>query len=142
MFNSHTYLYLKFLAKSVSKHGVHSPFVYDLVTKCLNKKEKELNKEVPKSTRIAKKVINYFNTKEYVFLKDSFCKINEVENLLEQFDNDSYMIIKDPYQSKSRRLLWNQLIQLETVSVSVDTFYIGLLFVRKEQPKQHFAIRV
>ena len=35
-----TYLlrYLKFITKSSNQHGVHSPFVYGLVTKCLYKK--------------------------------------------------------------------------------------------------------
>ena len=27
--------YLQFLLKSTNQHGVHSPFVYDFVTKCL-----------------------------------------------------------------------------------------------------------
>ena len=30
--------YFEFLIKSTSKHGVHSPFVFDLVTNCFNKK--------------------------------------------------------------------------------------------------------
>jgi predicted O-methyltransferase YrrM len=30
--------YFHFLIKSTNKHGIHSPFVYDLVTKCFNKK--------------------------------------------------------------------------------------------------------
>ena len=32
--------YLKFLLNSTNQHGIHSPFVYNLLTKCLYKKEK------------------------------------------------------------------------------------------------------
>ena len=30
--------YISFIIKSKNKHGVHSPFVFDLITKCFNKK--------------------------------------------------------------------------------------------------------
>ena len=33
--------YIKFLLKSTNQHGVHSPFVYDLLTKCLYIKEEK-----------------------------------------------------------------------------------------------------
>lgn len=34
------FAYIKFLFNSTNQHGVHSPFVYDFVTKCLYDKEK------------------------------------------------------------------------------------------------------
>ena len=35
--------YIKFLLRSKNQHGVHSPFVYDLVTKCFYDKTKYSN---------------------------------------------------------------------------------------------------
>ncbi|MEN8126127.1 MAG: class I SAM-dependent methyltransferase, partial [Bacteroidota bacterium] len=35
--------YLKFLLSSTNQHGIHSPFVYDLTTKCFYVSSKEVN---------------------------------------------------------------------------------------------------
>ena len=43
--------YLKFLFNSKNEHGVHSPFVYDLVTKCFHDKTKYPEYEVLKNYR-------------------------------------------------------------------------------------------
>lgn len=46
---------IKFLRLSKNKHGVHSPFVYGLVTKCFNDKTKYAGYEILKSHRKALK---------------------------------------------------------------------------------------
>ena len=48
--------YIKFLLKSTNQHGVHSPFVYKLTTKCFYKKKRTKGKEVLKKYR--KKLLN------------------------------------------------------------------------------------
>ena len=61
--------YLRFLLKSTNQHGVHSPFVYNFVTKCLYNKQLIPKKELKHSfttlsnlqMRLLLKIIRYFS---------------------------------------------------------------------------------
>ena len=61
---------------------------------------------------------------------------------MDKINNDSVLIFDDIYWSPAMTEAWSQIIQHPKVTVSIDTFYWGLLFFRKEQEKQHFIIRV
>jgi len=63
-------------------------------------------------------------------------------SLLKNVHNDSLIIFDDIYWSKGMTEAWEKIISNENVTVSIDTFQWGLVFFRKEQPKQHFVIRV
>jgi predicted O-methyltransferase YrrM len=250
--------YLNFLLKSSNQHGVHSPFVYDLVTTCFyDKKEyseyqkikafrnellqnsdaieitdfgtgsRVFKSNTRKISSIAKnagipfkrqkllfRITNYFKSKTVLelgtslglgtasmaFANDS-TKITTVEGckntarvaeavfnkyhlstiqlqnatfedffkpkssekydvvfidgnhnkedtvsyfhiLLDKINNDSLLIFDNIYWSKEMTEAWNQIKEHPKVTVSIDTFYWGFVFFRKEQEKQHFAIRV
>ena len=64
------------------------------------------------------------------------------EFLLDRVNEDSVLIFDDIYWSKEMTEAWMQIIQNPKVTVSIDTFYWGIVFFRKEQRKQHFTIRL
>ena len=250
--------YILFFLKSTNQHGVHSPFVYKLITKCFyaktnysaytqlkNYKKSLLNNKntinvtdfgagshnmkssIRVISQIAKKagttyrrakflfrLVNYFkfntilelgtslgiathamslgnpnskiitiegcpnisefsrdnfkqfNLKNIEVLNDNFldkietlkhnkydliffdgnhqkeATINYFETLLQTAHNDSVFIFDDIYWSKSMTEAWETIIKHPKVTVSIDTFFWGFIFFRKEQKKEHFIIRV
>ena len=52
-----------------------------------------------------------------------------------------FMIIDDIYWSKEMTKAWKHITQIERVSVSIDLFSFGIIFIRPEQSKEHFMLR-
>ena len=250
--------YIKFFFKSTNQHGVHSPFVYDLVTKCFYDKTKHeaysnlsdyrtsllKNKQqieitdfgagsrvfksnlrtinsmaktsgsTLKRAQLLYRIIRYFkpqqtlelgtslgiatqaiaigHSKNHVVsiegcpnisdfakqqlnnfnIKNITLKIGEFDKLLLElqdkshdlvfFDgnhnkeatlkyfnlevdkahNDSVFIFDDIHWSKDMVEAWEIIKTHPKVTVSIDTFFWGLVFFRKEQVKENFAIRL
>jgi len=224
-----TIQYIKFLFKATNQHGVHSPFVYNLVTKCFYDKriysdyktisnyKKTLLKNSGTTIKRAKllyRITNYFKPKNILELSSSLdittqviilanpitnittikgClnisestknnfKNNKLENinvntrnfnneinklkdntydliffdgnhqkeailsyfesLLETANNETIFIFDDIYRSKDIREAWETIKQHAKVTITIDTFFWGFVFFRKEQVKEHFKIRV
>ena len=195
--------YLKYFFVSKTKYGVHSPFVYDLVTNVLN--DKSHKKEYSKIRNLNVSIINSkhlkliyrlithyklenileigdFETLNRTFLSNielkanMFCcniKTNEISeiktqnniqsesfdfaifnmqnndeltlnkfmNHLKYFHNNSVVVINHIHQSKKMEEVWRKIITQKEVSISIDLFFIGLVFFRKEQVKENFIIR-
>jgi len=64
------------------------------------------------------------------------------ETLLETVHNDSIIILDDIYWSKGMTSAWKKIQKHHKVTLTVDTFFWGFVFFRKEQSKQHFRIRL
>ena len=71
-----------FYFKSTNEHGVHSPFVFDFLTKCLYRKqnsevnflkEKKIRK---KTTQAIFRILNYFKPKTLCFVGDELVNQN------------------------------------------------------------------
>jgi len=82
---------------------------------------------------------------DIVFLDGNHSKeatLNYFKMLLPKAHNNSIFIFDDIYWSKSMTEAWLEVIKHPKVTVSIDTFFWGFVFFRKEQAKEDFTIRV
>jgi predicted O-methyltransferase YrrM len=63
------------------------------------------------------------------------------ELLLPTISNETVWIFDDIHWSQGMEEAWESIKKHPKVTVTIDTFQWGLVFFRKEQPKEHFVIR-
>ncbi len=64
------------------------------------------------------------------------------QQLLPKLNNDSILIFDDIHWSREMEEAWETIKKHPSVRCTVDLFFIGIVFVRKEfKEKQHFSIR-
>jgi hypothetical protein len=56
--------------------------------------------------------------------------------------NDTVVIVNGIYRTGNSHKLWKDIKELKQVKVTIDLFYCGLVFFRREQVKEHFKIRI
>lgn len=160
--------YLRFILSSTNQHGVHSPFMYAYVTKCLYQRSKFKG---GKNIKSLFKSIVFFKARNIFIpsnedalidrIKEAFPNIETNQqpadiiylhtpnnvlfaNILKEgtYHNDSMVWIDKIHYNKENTCLWEALKNHAKVTVSVDLFYCGALFFRREQAKEHFKIRI
>ncbi|RKS92341.1 putative O-methyltransferase YrrM [Flavobacterium limicola] len=64
------------------------------------------------------------------------------ELLLPTITNETVWIFDDIHWSSEMEEVWKIIKKHPKVTVTIDTFQWGLVFFRREQPKEHFVIRI
>jgi hypothetical protein len=157
--------YLKFLWNSKNEHGVHSPFVFLLVTKCFydksnlapyfqnletqTKKGKFLNRlfhyfQFENGIYISENKKNETSIVDFIYVDSNYLNNQniELESIIALANNETCIIFENPHCSKLTEIQWKSVVASSEFNVTIDTYSFGLAFIRKEQVKEHFTIRV
>ncbi len=68
--------------------------------------------------------------------------IDYFEQCLKTIHNESVFIFDDIHWSKEMLEAWQYIKSHPKVTVTIDTFFWGIVFFRKEQTKEHFVLRI
>jgi predicted O-methyltransferase YrrM len=63
------------------------------------------------------------------------------EQCLGKAHNDSVFILDDIHWSQGMEEAWEQVKHHPRVSVTIDLYTMGLVFLRSEQAREHFRLR-
>ena len=106
---------------------------------------KQINFECGDFDKILSLVLNKFDKLDFVYFDGNHKKnstIKYFEACLNKIHNESIFIFDDIHWSKEMEEAWSFILNHKEVTISIDTYQWGIVFFRKEQPKEHYIIRV
>jgi len=90
-------------------------------------------------------VITQLPTVDFAFVDGNHRKeptLNYFNQLINLSTQSTIIIFDDIHWSKDMEAAWNEIKQHPSVTLTIDLFFIGIVFFRNEQKiKQHFSIR-
>jgi len=81
---------------------------------------------------------------DFLFLSGNPTKeaiLSYFNGCLPQVHEGSLVIIDDIYRSEGMKQAWKEIKAHPQVTVTIDLFWIGLVYFKKDQVKEHFKIR-
>ena len=160
-----TFDYIAHWLLSHSRHGTHSPFVYRLVAEVVYNyhavaPERVQGLHPPKVNALLNRILEDYpdpgdftdlldytdgidlpEKADVVLIRRDQDLLGAFERLLSRVHPGSLLIFEGIYQNQGHKTDWKQIIANEQVSVSIDLYYIGLVFFREGQAKENFSIR-
>lgn len=89
-------------------------------------------------------VINQLSNIDFAFIDGNHRKqptLNYFQQLLNKTNESGIFIFDDIHWSEEMEEAWNEIKQHPSVTLTIDLFFIGIIFFRKEQKmKEHFSI--
>jgi hypothetical protein len=66
----------------------------------------------------------------------------ELNQIIALANNETCIIFENPHFSKISDRQWKMMVSNPNVNVTIDVYLFGFVFIRNQQEKEHFVIRV
>lgn len=89
-------------------------------------------------------IISRLPSVDFVFVDGNHKKkptLNYFHQLMSRAHNNSVFVFDDIHWSSEMEEAWTQIKKHSEVTLTIDLFFLGLVFFRKEQAKEHFTLR-
>ncbi len=147
----HCFDYICHWLVSHSRHGTHSPFVYKLVDEVIYAYQARVPERVSgikpaKINALINRLLEFWlkepnEVRDYVLIGAEENYLVAFNQLLPKTHQGTLCIFRGIYRNTAQRAAWKTLINRDEVKVSIDLYYIGLIFFREGQAKENFKIR-
>ena len=124
-----------------------NPYFTNLETK--TKKGRLLNRlfhyfQFQEGINFSEKNKPYPSKVDFIYIDSNYLKENKIQlnEIVTIANNDTCIIFENPHYSKVTESQWELVVSNIKFNVTIDTYSFGLAFIRKEQVKEHFTIRV
>lgn len=127
--------YLSYRRKALTRHGVHSPFVFDFIEQVLR---------VRPAGTFREQLEQYFGAGHVIWIdaQDPMVWERQYLNTTGVRTPYSVVVVAGVYKTAFHTAIWRSLHERPEVRLSIDLYRYGLLFFRDElREKQHFTLR-
>jgi predicted O-methyltransferase YrrM len=90
-------------------------------------------------------LINELSSIDYVFFDANHRlepTLRYFEICLKKAHKDTIFVFDDIHWSEEMEQAWGKIKAHDQVTITIDMFFVGLVFFRTNQPKQHFKLRI
>lgn len=145
--------HIKFWWNARTAHGVHSPFVYTMVTQCLRNTDLFIQTQFytesisKKHLKLLNRILNFYDIKQistnphHNFKALISQNLDHSEEIIQKLKDNQFWFILNIRRNPQSLKKWNALIRQPTIDVTIDLFVIGIALKRVEQAKEHFQLK-
>ena len=149
--------YIRFQCQAKHLHGIHSPFVYNLLESAFNnvtennpeivhfpalQSAERQNKRDKKRARFLSNIVTETSTLRHKIVSAKQVEETPEKEVRSLINGCDVLFLTDLRCNEKVFSIWEELYSLPQVTLAIDCWHDGILFLNRPMEKQYFKIRI